>query len=266
MTRTTSDAARRGSAVLAMSGITVDFGPHVALRDVSLEVYAGQVVGVIGPNGAGKTTLLDVACGAVAPTAGRLAWHGKEVARLRPKQAAKLGVSRTVQQLKLDERSPVLVNVMAGAELPDRRGSLSGILGAPRSRQQPPEVQDRAHAALNDLGIAAYADECPAGLPTAVRKRVALARALVRQPELLLLDELAGGLSPAERSQLGKAIRRLTRRTSVVLVEHHMDVVMHVCDHVLVLDSGQVIAQGPPGEVRADPAVVAAYLGDEPQG
>jgi uncharacterized protein (DUF1810 family) len=171
-----------------------------------------------------------------------------------------------MQRLELDERSPVLANVMAGAELPARPGSLSGILGVPRSHQQPREVQDRAHAALNDLGIAAYADESPAGLPTAVRKRVALARALVRQPELLLLDELAGGLSPGERSHLGKAIRQLTRRTSVVLVEHHMDVVMHACDHVLVLDSGRVIAQGPPDEVRNDPAVVAAYLGDESQG
>jgi branched-chain amino acid transport system ATP-binding protein len=257
----TPAASSRGvSAVLAMSGITVELGRTVALRDVSLELHARQVVGVMGPNAAGKTTLLGVARGSVRPTAGRLAWHGTEITDLRPRRWAKLGISGTT--LSLDDRKPVLENVMVGADRPARPGPLAGIVARPRSQQEHRELRDRAFAALNDVAIARYADEHPAGLPTAVQRRVALARALISQPELLLLDELTSGLSPDERSAFGETLRGLARRTAVVLVEHDMDFLVRCCDDVIVLDAGRVIAQGAPNEVSTDPAVVAAYVGD----
>jgi branched-chain amino acid transport system ATP-binding protein len=245
-----------------MSGITVDFGGTVALSDVSLEVRAQQVVGVMGPNAAGKSTLLAVARGSVRPTSGHLAWHGRDMTGLGPRRWAKLRISGTTQKLRLDDRKPVLDNVMVGADPPPRPGPFAGILSRPRSQEEHREVKDRALAALNDVGIARYAEECPAGLPTAVQRRVALARALVSQPELLLLDELCSGLSPDERSALGKTVRRLTRRTAVLLVEHDMDLLVRVCDHLVVLDAGHVIAQGAPKQVSSDPAVIAAYVGD----
>jgi branched-chain amino acid transport system ATP-binding protein len=255
-------SGRDVSAVLAMSGVTVEFGRTVALRDVSLEVHPQQVVGVIGPNAAGKSTLLGVARGSVRPTSGHLAWHGTEVTDLRPSRWAKLGISGTTQKLSFDRRKPVLENVMVGADRPARPGPLAGIVARPRSQQEHRELKDRAFAALNDLGIARYAEKYPAGLPSAVQRRVALARALMSQPELLLLDELTSGLSPDERSALGGTLRELTRRTAVVLVEHDMDLLVRVCDHLIVLDAGQVIAQGAPKEVSTDPAVVAAYVED----
>jgi branched-chain amino acid transport system ATP-binding protein len=259
---TPSASNRDVSAVLAMSGITVEFESTVALSDVSLEVRAQQVVGLMGPNAAGKSTLLGVARGSVRPTSGHLAWHGTEVTDLGPRRRGKLGISGTTQKLSLDDRKPVLENVMVGADRPARPGPLAGILTRPRSQQEHRELKDRALAALNDLGIVRYADEYPAGLPTAVQRRVALARALISQPELLLLDELTSGLSRDERSALGKTVRRLARRTAVVLVEHDMDLLVRCCDHLVVLDAGHVIAQGAPEEVGTDPAVVAAYVGD----
>jgi branched-chain amino acid transport system ATP-binding protein len=267
VTGSPSTSGRGADAVLAMSGITVDFGHTVALEDVGLKVYPHQVVGVIGPNAAGKTTLFDVASGSVRPTSGRLTWRGTDLTKVNPHTMAKLGISRTMQRLSFDDRKPVLENVMVGADLPGRNGSLAAlVLARSRTSRDQRELKDRAFAALNDLGIAEHAEQHPPGLPTAVRRRVALARALMRQPELLLLDELAAGLSPDERRDLGRTIRGLTRRTSVMLVEHHLDVMMSVCDHVVVLDSGRVIARGTPEDVRDDPAVVAAYLGDDDAG
>jgi branched-chain amino acid transport system ATP-binding protein len=206
--------------------------------------------------------LLGVARGSVRPTSGRLAWQGTEVTDLRPRRWTKLGISGTTQKLTLDDRKPVLENVMVGADRPSRPGPLAGIVARPRSQQEHRELRDRAFAALNDLGIARYAEEHPAGLPTAVQRRVALARALISQPELLLLDELTSGLSPVERSAFGETLRGLARRTAVVLVEHNMDLLVRCCDHLIVLDAGRVIAQGAPEEVSTDPAVVAAYVGD----
>ncbi len=262
MAGTPSGSNRGVSAVLAMSGITVEFGRTVALSDVWLEVRAQQVVGVVGPNAAGKSTLLGVARGSVKPTSGLLAWHGTEVTDLGPGRWAKLGISGTTHKLSLDDRKPVLENVIVGVDRAARPGPFSGILARPRSQQEHRELKDRAFAALNDLGIARYAEKCPAGLPTAVQRRVALARALISQPELLLLDELSSGLSPDERGALGETVRDLTRRTAVVLVEHDMDLLVRWCDHLVVLDAGHVIAQGPPQEVSSDPAVVAVYVAD----
>jgi branched-chain amino acid transport system ATP-binding protein len=156
----------------------------------------------------------------------------------------------------------VLDNVLVGADQEATSGFWSDLLSLPRSGRDEARLRDRALGALDELGVASYAGRYPASLPYAVRKKVALARALVAEPELLLLDEPASGLSDAEMEELGTLLRGLTDRMSVMLVEHHMDLVMTVCDDLVVLDFGRVIATGSPAEVRDNPAVQAAYLGD----
>ena len=246
-----------------MSGINVSFGGITALSDVSLEVTPNQVAGVIGPNGAGKTTLFNVACGFVQPDSGTLTWRERELKRLKPHRLAGLGIGRTLQGLGLFDRMTVLENVVVGADKHARAGFFSGLLALPRSAKDERALTDLAMAVLTELGAAEHADALPTSLPYPVRKRVALARALVGEPDLLLLDEPAAGLSGEEIDELGELIRQLSGRMSVMLVEHHMDLVMKVCDHIVVLDFGKVIASGTPDAVKEDPAVLAAYLGDE---
>ncbi|MER6671319.1 ABC transporter ATP-binding protein [Amycolatopsis japonica] len=246
-----------------MSGVSVTFGGLVALSDVSLTVAPGRVLGVIGPNGAGKTTLFNVACGFVRPDTGTLSWRGTELRRLRPHHLAGLGIARGLQELGLFDRMTVLENVLVGAGRHAKSGFWTSLLGLTKDEKA---LTERAMTQLEDFGIADVAHRYPTSLPYPVRKRVALARALVSEPDLLLLDEPAGGLSSAEIDEIGVLVRGLTERMSVMLVEHHMDLVMGVCDEIVVLDFGRVIARGTPDEIRADPAVQAAYLGEEVAG
>lgn len=247
---------------LEVTGVSVRFGGIAALTDVSLTAAPGRVLGVIGPNGAGKTTLFNVACGFVRPDAGTLTWGGRELRDLRPHQLAGLGIARTLQGLGLFDRMTVLDNVLVGTDVQARSGFLTSLLALPGSTREEHRLRERALELLDELGIAPYADRYPGSLPYAVRKKVALARALVSDPELVMLDEPASGLSDEEMADLGVLVRGLTERMSVMLVEHHMDLVMTVCDDITVLDFGKVIATGPPDQVRDDPAVLAAYLGD----
>jgi len=251
------------AARLEMTGISVAFGGVTALSDVSLVVEPGQVHGLIGPNGAGKTTLFNVACGIVRASSGEMVWRGRPVRRLRPHQLAGLGISRTLQGVGLFAGMTVLENVMVGAHRHARAGFASALLALPRSDRDERELRERATAALADLGAERFAGRYPGGLPYPVQKRVALARALVADPDLLLLDEPASGLGEDEMHELGELIRTLSGRMSVLLVEHHMDLVMKVCDRITVLDSGRQISAGTPAEVQADPAVTEAYLGDD---
>ncbi len=248
---------------LQLSNITVTFGGLTALHDVSLAVAAREVHGVIGPNGAGKTTLFNVACGFVQPDSGEVRRRGERVDRLRPRDLPRLGMARTLQGLGLFDRMTVLDNVMVGADHHARSGFLGSLLALPRAGRDERALRERARAVLDDLAVGAYADRYPPSLPYPVRKRVALARALVSAPDVLLLDEPASGLSNDEMDELGDLVTALAATTSVLLVEHHMDLVMRVCTQITVLDFGRVIAQGTPERVREDPAVLAAYLGEE---
>jgi branched-chain amino acid transport system ATP-binding protein len=251
---------RAPTARLELTGISVSFGGVAALSDISLTVEPGQVHGLIGPNGAGKTTLFNVACGLVRPTAGRIAWRGTDLRRLHPRQLTRMGISRTLQGVGLFPGLTVLENVMIGAHRHARAGFFSALVGV--GDRDEGRLRERSRAALVELDADRFADRYPGSLPYPVQKRVALARALVSDPELLLLDEPASGLSEEEMRELGELIGQLSRRMSVLLVEHHMDLVMGVCDHITVLDSGLQIAAGTPAEVQAHPAVTAAYLGE----
>ncbi|WBQ05470.1 ABC transporter ATP-binding protein [Kribbella sp. CA-293567] len=250
--------------LLDVTGVTVRFGGLVALREVSLSIPPRSVVGVIGPNGAGKTTLFNVICGFLRPEAGQLRWKGRPLPAHRPDQLARLGIARTLQGLGLFGGLTVLENVMTGAGRFARTGSVAALLGTAKAARDEDELRSRSLRLLAELDLADVRDLLPSALPYGSRKRVALARALVSEPELLLLDEPASGLSMAETDELAARIRALTGKTAVVLVEHHMDLVMGVCDQVVVLDFGEVIATGTPDEVRAAPAVADAYLGLAP--
>ena len=228
-----TDPAEHG---LALHHLTVRFGGLTALDDVSLRVPPGRVVGIIGPNGAGKTTLFNAICGFVVPQSGAITLDGRAF-RPRPHHLRRHGISRTLQGVGQFDGMTVLENVMVGAT----------------------GKESVAYAALERCGVAEVAGAYPKGLSYATRKRVELARALVSEPRILMLDEPAGGLDSDEIQWLSDLIRGLG--TTVLLVEHHMDLVMSVCDEILVLDFGRPIALGPPGQIRADPKVTEAYLG-----
>jgi len=247
--------------LLDLSNVTVRFDGLVALHDVDLAVEAGAVLGVIGPNGAGKTTLFNVACGFVRPDHGTIRWRGQRLREHVPHDLAGLGIARTLQGLGLFAGLTVLENVLVGAGARARSGPLSTLLGLRRAARDEAALRERAMATLTELGIADVHAALPGSLPYGTRKRVALARALVAQPRLLLLDEPASGLAAGEIEELGEWILTFAARGAVVVVEHNMDLVMRICDRIVVLDFGEVIATGTPEEIRSDPRVVEAYLG-----
>ena len=240
--------------------MTVRFGGLTALNDVSLAVPPCHVMGVIGPNGAGKTTLLNVLCGFIRPDHGQVIFGGKQHA-VRPHRLATLGVARTLQGVGLYGGLSALENVMVGATSRASAGFWSALLTLPRAVRDERRLRDLARQALDRVGAADAADARPSELSYGMRKRVALARALVAKPSLILLDEPASGLDENELAELGELIRDLATEGSLVVVEHHVDLMMSVCDSITVLDFGKVIATGTPQQVQDDPAVTAAYLG-----
>lgn len=248
--------------VLEVEHVGKTFGGVRALSDVTLRVGQGEICGLIGPNGAGKSTLFGVIAGALAPSAGRVRFEGKDVTALPPYQRARRGLARTFQLAQEFETMSVLENVMVGAERHERLGLTSALLGLPGARKAARQARERAEAAIAVAGLSDLAPLQAGRLTFGQQRLLATARALASSPRLLLLDEPAAGLSEGDIEKLSASILRAQASgVTVMLVEHNMDVVMRLCGHVVVMHLGEKIGDGTSAEVRESERVVEAYLG-----
>ncbi len=244
---------------LETKGLTVTYGGLNANDNVDITVEAGKLVGLIGPNGAGKTTFIDAITGFTRPSAGVVRFNGFEINALAPAKRADAGLTRTFQSLELFEDLTVWDNLLAAAERPKWFSFLHDLV-QPRRRLN---VAEQAEWALDVMALGDLRDRLPSDLSHGQRKLVSVARALAARPKLVLLDEPAAGLDTAESQVLGTHLRDfLSRGITVFLIDHDMGLVLNVCDYIYVLDFGRIIAEGTPAEVRANPAVIQAYLGE----
>ncbi len=249
--------------MLEILGITQRFGGLTALDDVSFIIGKGDITGVIGPNGAGKTTLFNIISGIYRQTSGRIVLDGRDVSGLPPERLARFGMVRTFQNIELFGQMTVLDNVKVGLHTKSRSGILACSFKMPWHLVEERRIAASARQWLEFCGISELADQSAGSLPFGKGRLLEIARALALEPTIIFMDEPAAGLNSRETLDLARLIRRIRASgISVVLVEHDMELVMDVCDRILVLNLGQKLAEGTPREIQENPAVVAAYLGE----
>lgn len=257
--------------ILELRDIKMQFGGVTAINDLSLAIEQNQIVAVIGPNGAGKTTAFNVITGIYTPTSGHVLYSGgsdsgfKDITGLRPDKIAKLGIARTFQNIRLFAEQSVLDNILLGQHVHLKSSYLGAIAYFPHYWKEERQMREYAMELLNDIGIAEYADADAVSLPYGIQRKLEIVRALASRPKILLLDEPAAGMNPQETLELADFIREIRDKyhVSVLLIEHHMDLIMEIAENIYVLDFGKLIAQGKPAEIQTNPAVITAYLGAE---
>lgn len=253
-----------------VKGLTMDFGGLRAVDTVSLDVFEGEIVALIGPNGAGKTTFFNCVTGIYKPTRGEVLVHppGKKTQKVngfKPNRVTALGMARTFQNIRLFHNMTVLENVMIGRHCRTTTNIIGAILRGSSSRRQEQETIDRSYDLLEKVGLKHVADEFAKNLPYGAQRRLEIARAMATDPFLLLLDEPAAGMNPQETKELDELIVRIRdqEKIAILLIEHDMKLVMNISDRIYVMEYGKEIAQGAPLEIRSNPKVIVAYLGEE---
>ena len=249
---------------LQVEKLSIAFGGVHAIEELSFDIRAATIHSIIGPNGAGKTTLFNMITGLYRPDSGRILFEEEEVTARPPHLLARKGLSRTFQNLQIFFRMTALENVMVGRHLHEPKNPVAQLLRLPAMTRAERACRERARELLNFVGLAEHAEAEAGGLPYGALKRLEIARALAAEPKMLLLDEPAAGCNPAETKEIDGLIQKVAAQgVTVVLVEHDMHLVMNISDHILVLDYGRKLAEGTAAEVRANPEVIAAYLGAE---
>ena len=263
-------AASKGKKLLEVSGLTMDFGGLRAVDSVGLDIFEGEIVALIGPNGAGKTTFFNCVTGIYEPTAGDVKIHppggaSRRINGMKPNRITALGMARTFQNIRLFPAMTVLENVMIGRHCRTSTSILDAILGSRKAAREEKESVDKSYQLLKKVGLADVADEFSRNLSYGAQRRLEIARAMATDPFLLLLDEPAAGMNPQETRELDELIVRIRNedKLAILLIEHDMKLVMNISDRIYVMEYGKEIAQGTPQQIKENPKVIEAYLGEE---